>query len=113
MHDFVKHIWIILVISTAFSLIGYIMTSQFQPSFMRELNKIQSIPQQRIDATYRYIEAIESGEITPSDTLSSEPPKKYYKEQTRASSQSSLSAKYQKPLYVRDKRNPCILHKLK
>lgn len=111
MHDFVKHIWIILIISTAFSLIGYIMTSQFQPNFMKELSKIQSVPQQRIDATYKYIEAIESGEITPSDSFSSEPPKKYYKEQSKTSYQPTTSDKYSKPLYVRDKKNPRILHK--
>ena len=110
MHDFVKHIWIILVISTAFSLIGYIMTSQFQPSFMRELNKIQSIPQQRIDATYKYLESIENGEIVPND--------KYYSETevqqaNPKSASSQQSEKYQKPLYIRDKNNPRILHKCK
>lgn len=110
MQDFVKQIWIILVISTTFSVIGYIMTSQYQPLYLKELSKIQSIPQQRIDATYKYIESIENGELVPNDN--------YYSETTiqqnnPKSASSKHNQKYKKPLYIRDKNNPRILHKCK
>ena len=70
----------------------------------------------------RHIEAIENGKEDISKGILYSPPKKYYRPINRSkiykvtrsyskvSSESKSDNKYQKPLYVRDRNNPNILH---
>lgn len=78
---------------------------------MKTLKRIQSEPQRRVDAIYRYIEAIENGEDT-SAYISSEPPRKYYAQEETGNTLNKArpEQRYKRPLYVRDKHNPRILH---
>ena len=89
---------------------------KYQANYLREYRKIKSVPQERIDATYRYIEAIENGEEDISNGILIEPPKKYYKksyEKIDKSSQPTADKKYQKPLYIRDRNNPSKIYPYK
>lgn len=83
--------------------------------YFKEVRKIHSFPQQKIEAIERYVEAIETGQIDFKNGLfPSEPPKEFYKappEQASVQSVASQTKTYNKPLYVRDKNNPLLMYK--
>lgn len=86
-------------------------------SSLEELQRYKSEPQRRVDATFRYIEAIENGEELGEGGFLSVPPAKYYDEYVPKYKLSSLKTDektcnkpYQRPLYIRDKHNPKILY---
>lgn len=131
MENFIKYTWMFLVASGFLCLIVNLPYSAWQNAYIDELNKIQTAPQVKIDATYRYLEAIESGKEDISKGILPSPPKKYYrkipKEQIRRVSRAyavlgddmefplkrqkvKIYKKYEKPLYRRDIKNPRILH---
>lgn len=115
MRNIIKTAWIILVITTIFSMFTYFLSRYLQPMYYKEVRKIHSFPQQKIEAIERYVEAIETGQIDFKNGLfPTEPPKEFYKSQPEQVSVQSVMSKmktYDKPLYVRDKSNPLILYK--
>ena len=111
MHNALKYIWITLTIFTLMGLISLIPFDKYQSMYLKEYHRIKSEPQRRVDATYRYIEAIENGLEDISNGILSEPQKKYYTNiETKKAPQPPVK-KYQKPLYVRDKHNPNIWYR--
>lgn len=111
MHNALKYIWIILTIFTLMGLISLIPFDKYQSMYLKEYHRIKSEPQRRVDATYRYIEAIENGFEDISSGILSEPPKKYYTDIETKKAPQAPAKKYQKPLYVRDKYNPNIWYR--
>lgn len=114
----IKYIWIALLF---IMLLGLFINTPVEKShevYMKELDKIQSEPQRRLDATHRYIEAIENGEEDIANGIKKTPPRKYYidsedEEFPLAESKEEKTTsqkKYSRPLYIRDKNNPKILH---
>ncbi len=131
MENFIKYTWMFLVASGFLCLVVNLPYSAWQNAYIDELNRIQTAPQVKIDATYRYLEAIESGKEDISNGILQTPPKKYYRkipreqirrvsrayasldydmELPRRKPQTKVQKKYQKPLYRRDPKNPKILH---
>ena len=93
---------------------------------MNEINRIKSEPQRRVDATYRYVEAINNGTEDLSQGLNMIPPRKYYIDNEddeyytplpygkQATQQvQKLPQNGPKPRYRRDKNNPKILYPYK
>ncbi len=118
MHDFLKGLWIVLWIFTLLGILSLVPVDRYGRDYMKELNRIKSEPQRRIDATYRYIEAVEDGLEDISGGISSEPPAKYYDNpygRNNASRTKNVvkDNKYAHPLYIRDKNNPNILYPYK
>lgn len=111
MYSALKYIWIILTIFTLMGLISLIPLDKYQSEYLKEYHRIKSEPQRRVDATYRYIEAIENGLEDVSDGILSEPPQKYYTDFEVKKVSEKPAQKYQKPLYVRDKHNPNIWYR--
>ena len=111
MHNALKYIWITLTIFTLMGLISLIPFDKYQSMYLKEYHRIKSEPQRRVDATYRYIEAIENGLEDISNGILSEPPKKYYTNNETKKAPQPPVKKYQKPLYVRDKHNPNIWYR--
>jgi len=119
MGEVIKYIWMFLFFMFAIDILMKTPIKQYHQDYINELNRIRSIPQKRIEATYRYIEAVENGSEDVSNGILTEPPKKYYidsedeefyKITTAPKKESKSENKYTKPLYVRDKDNPQILH---
>ena len=121
MDEFIKYTCMFLFIMSTFGIFMNIPVEEYQKSYLDELNKIKTAPQKRLDATYRYIEAIENGQEDISQGVSSEPPRKYYIDnedeefyktsKPKTDKQKSVeNKKYQKPLFIRDEKNPTILH---
>lgn len=116
MRDLIKSIWILLAVFSILGLLSLVPLDKYQYNYMKEFRRIKSEPQRRIDATYRYIEAIENGEEDISKGILIEPPAKYYDkfvDSTSSTTKSEDVGKYQKPLYIRDKNNPNILYRYK
>ncbi|MBQ8459289.1 hypothetical protein IJ541_04210 [bacterium] len=109
MPDIIKQIWILLFVISLMGLLSMLPVEKYQKAYLNELNRIKTEPQRRIEATYRYIEAIEDGLEPTENGILYDPPEKFY-EQSNQISQKISPKKYQKPLYIRDKKNPKILH---
>lgn len=133
MENFIKYTWIVLVFTGFFGIIFNLPFDLWGQAYQDEVHRLQLTPLRRIDATNRYIEAIENGQEDTSKGIKTTPPKKYYREIPYKSvkrigrlyiydyspegystdkTQRKEEKKYQKPLYRRDKNNPNILHKV-
>lgn len=84
-------------------LVALVPFDKYQSAYMKEYHKVKSAPQKRVDAAYTYVEKVESGEAED--------------EQTQRKTQVEKRIKYaqpnpnnRKPIYIRDKNNPNILH---
>lgn len=75
MQNALKYIWITLTIFTLMGLISLIPFDKYQSMYLKEYHRIKSEPQRKVDATYRYIEAIENGLEDISNGILSEPRK--------------------------------------
>ncbi len=102
MDSILKKVWIFLLIFTGMGLVALIPLDKYQSAYMKEYHKVKSAPQKRVDAAYTYVEKVESGET---------------EEQTGQNAQIAKRIKYtqpnprnRKPIYIRDKNNPNILH---
>ena len=120
MNELLKLIWVLLSAFALMGVIAMIPLDKYQEVYLDELHRIKTEPQRRMEATLRYIEAIENGEEDISNGILSTPPKKYYPapiprikkaENNTTETTSHNQNKYEKPLYIRDKNNPNILHK--
>ena len=133
MENLIKYVWITVAIMGSFAMIVGLPFDAWSNAYRNEVSRIQMIPLRRIDATNRYIEAIENGQEDISKGIKPNPPKKYYRdipsknvkrigrlyiydytpqEPDEETEESRQAKKYQKPLYRRDKDNPNILHKV-
>lgn len=130
MEKFIKYAWIVIAVTGSFGMLVNLPYDIWEQAYMNEVHKIQLVPLRRIDATNRYIEAIESGQEDISKGIKSAPPKKYYREIPYQNvkrvgrlyiyddypehdiQEAPEEKKYAKPLYRRDKDNPYILHKV-
>lgn len=124
--DVIKHFWIALLAITVIGLIISMPVEKTHKSYQKELNKIQEMPQKRLDATERFVDAIHDGTEDLSQGLRMDPPRKYYvdseDEEFYKMTKSSLSQKYSshghspksgvKPRYKRDKNNPKVLYRV-
>lgn len=116
MKDVIKTAYIILIITTIFSMFTYFLARYLQPMYHNEVKKMRSFPQEKIEAIYKYVEAIETGQIDSEKGFSSEPPKQFYNQSepvTPIAASFDKQKRYSKPLYIRDKNNPKILHPYK
>lgn len=102
MADILKKIWIFLTIFTVMGLIALIPFGKYQRAYMKELHRAKSAPQKRVDAAYTYVEKVESGEI--GETSEQNPP------QVKKRIFIPPNPRHRKPIYIRDKKNPRILH---
>lgn len=110
---YVKRVWIFVAATALMGLIANIPYKKYQKAYLDEFHKIHYAPQRRIDATNKYIEDIENGLVDISNGILTTPPPKYYSDfDTKYVHKVTPIPlkKYQKPLYVRDKSNPKILH---
>ena len=131
MEKFIKYAWIVIAITGSFGMLVNMPYDVWEQAYLKEVHQIQLTPLRRIDATNRYIEAIESGQEDLSKGIKPSPPKKYYREipyqnvkrvgrlyiydspaDYEYEQQPAPEKKYQKPLYRRDKDNPYILHRV-
>lgn len=115
MHDLLKGIWIVLWIFTLLGVLSLIPLDKYERIYVNELRRVKSEPQRRVDATYRYIEAVEEGNEDISNGIFSDPPAKYYDNYDYNNSakyplEKVKENKYSRPLYIRDKYNPKILY---
>jgi len=102
MQETIKQTWTAFTISAIVaSLLSFIPVQKMQSKYMSEFYRLKSEPQKRIEATFRYIEALEDG--TPHPEISSK--------NIPNNTKQDVQKPYQKPLYVRDKHNPKILHR--
>ena len=133
MNDFVKYVWMILFLIGCFGIVTHMPYDMWRQAYMDELHKIQIVPIKRIDATTRYIEAIENGQEDISNGILPTPPKKYYRnisykdvkrigrvyiydgsnfqEHAQPAPQQPVK-NYKKPMYRRDKDNPNVLYRV-
>ena len=113
MRETIKWIWIILFVIFVMGIISLLPYDKYQSSYIREIYRLRAIPQERVDATYRYIEAVENGLEDLSNGISTEPPKKYYNKTSFSHNRQAVRPvkKYSKPLYIRDKKNPNIWYR--
>lgn len=112
MHDLLKGIWLVLCIFTLLGVLSLIPMDKYEKKYMKELYRVKSEPQRRVDATYRYIEAVEDGVEDISGGILTYPPAKYYAnydDQNKPSNRPK-EINYSRPLYIRDKYNPNILY---
>lgn len=113
MKEVLKTAWIILIIMCCLSMFAYVLSRYFQPMYYKEVRKMHSFPQEKIEAIERYVEAIETGQIDSEKGFSPEPPKQFYKNESQQATpivSPNVQKRYSKPLYVRDKNNPKVLH---
>lgn len=117
MYDLLKSLWVLLAAFSILGLLSLIPVDKYQVHYLNELDRYKSEPQRRIDATFKYMDAIENGEEDISNGFLTEPPQKYYEPykpkyslNEREPVESSSENKYQRPLYVRDKHNPKIIY---
>ncbi len=113
MREILKLIWTFLFVIFILGMLSLIPYQKYQTMYFNELYRMRSIPQQRVDATYRYIEAVENGWEDLANGILTEPPRKYYSEPDKVHQSPSPEKKYSKPLYVRDKKNPYVWHRYK
>ncbi len=128
MLDFFKSVWVLLFIVMLLGLLMSTPVEKTKQEYDKEISKIQTEPQRRVDATYRYVEAIENGSEDLSRGLKMVPPRKYYIDnedeefynfinyhQAKSSyvpyaQTNRVMEKKLKPRYRRDKNNPKILY---
>jgi hypothetical protein len=130
MENIIKYIWVTMIFAGSLAIIFNTPYEVWKKAYMDEVHRIQVAPIRRIDATNRYIEAIESGQEDISRGIRPTPPAKYYRnvqyEKVKRVGRVFIydydgdievqpkpeEKKYQKPLYIRDENNPDILHKV-
>lgn len=103
MDSILKKVWIFLLIFTGMGLVALVPFDKYQRAYMKEIHKVKSAPQKRVDAAYTYVEKVESGEI--GETSEQNPPQ--VKKRIRYV---QPNPRHRKPIYIRDKNNPKILH---
>jgi hypothetical protein len=126
MTDFFKSIWLLFFSMMILGLMFSIPVEKPQKAYFKEIERIKSEPQRRIDATYRYVEAIDNGTEDLSQGLNMIPPRKYYIDNEDEEFYTQIPQRHHvnkpvenatqtriKPRYRRDKRNPKILHPYK
>lgn len=111
MYETLKYIWLCLTIFLVCALIAFLPFDRWQKAYMDEYYRIKNEPQRRIEATYKFIEEVEDGKIDISKGIDFETylSKITPKKNVKVSAKTSVKP-YQKPLYVRDKYNPKVLH---
>lgn len=111
MYDCIKYAWIVLTVFTICGLIAMLPYEKWQKAYFKEYHKIKHTPQHRIDATYKYIEEVENGNIDTENGIDFETyiKKLTKQEKEKPSTKILITKPYQKPLYIRDKHNPKIL----
>lgn len=87
-------------------LIALVPFDKYQSAYMKEYHKVKSAPQKRINAAYTYVEKVESGELQERQTEKD-------KQQTKRIKYVQQNPTNRKPIYIRDKNNPNILHPYK
>lgn len=84
---------------------------EYQRAYIDEITRIKSEPQRRIDEIYKYIEAIENGEIDAPEPVVVNNNRDNFKNIEKVKNETSKTDKpFQRPLYVRDDKDPNILH---
>ena len=123
MSDFFKNLWILFFVLMILAILMGTPIERSQHEYYSEINKIKSTPQRRVDATAKYVEAIDEGTEDLSQGLNMIPPRKYYVDSedeeyykiipnSHAHNQTSIQYEQRKikPKYKRDKNNPKILY---
>ena len=111
MHDTLKYVWLILTIFTVCGVIALLPYDKWQKAYLKEYHRIKNEPQKRINTTYKYIDEVENGTINIDNGLDFETYlKKITNEEKEKTSFKRIVKPYQKPLYVRDKYKPWLLH---
>lgn len=118
MNDTLKYIWVGLMLFCIFGLVISIPVQKYQDKLKTAILKKKYAPQARVDATQKYIDAVEIGTV---DTVYSfgyspeflEMAKVEFDNKTKSENmlRQTPSDNVRKPLYIRDKNNPNILYK--
>lgn len=117
-HKILTKFFITLTAFTILGLISMIPMDKYQKSYMEQRQKIQASPQINVEATEKYVEAVEEGVEDTSKGIQGHAPKKYYSKVLQKKSDTKRkfkikTKKHRKPLFVRDKKNPKILRRYK
>ncbi len=111
MYDTLKYVYIWFSVFSVWALIAFLPFDRWQKSYIDEFHRLKYEPQRRIEATYKYLEDVEDGKISIDDGVNFESYlEKITPKRTAVAKPDRPVKPYQKPLYVRDKYNPRILH---
>lgn len=106
MHGLLKKIWVLLLFFTVLGLLAMVPLDKYQKAYLDEYHRIKARPQKRVDDAYKYVEYLENGG-EPTQTLTV--PESYGKT-FRPRKVTFNDPRHRKPVYIRDKNNPKILH---
>lgn len=101
-----------MIVFTIFGLLALIPIGKIQRAYLSDLNRIKHKPQKRVNATMRYVDAVEMGVEDASKGILTNPPAKYYKKVVILRHKTN-NGEYRHPLYIRDKHNPHILYRVR
>ena len=113
-HDILKKFFLVLIAFTILGLISMIPMGKYQKAYNKQRLRYRNAPQEHVEATERYVDAIMDGEEDVSKGIKARAPRKYYlpffnKDKNEVEHAKIKVRKYDKPLYVRDKSNPKVL----
>ncbi len=113
MRETLNIIWAVLFTIFIMGLLMLIPYKKYQTAYKTYIHKYRSMPQERVNATYKYVDAVENGLENTSNGILTEPPKKYYSVHfpKRQEISHNTDNKYATPLYIRDKHNPYLWHR--
>ncbi len=106
MHGLLKKVWVVLFFFMILGLLAMVPLDKYQKAYLDEYHRIKAKPQKRVDAAYTYVEYLENGG-EPTSTLTA--PEAYNKT-FRPRRVIFNDPRKRKPVYIRDKNNPKILH---
>lgn len=109
MHGFLHKIWVVLFVFMIFGLLAMAPVNKYQKSYINAYRKMQAKPQLHLDANYKYADYInEGGDSRVANKLFKKWSNDYSsvsKTKQKVHSQTSI-----KPYFIRDKKNPKVLH---
>jgi len=116
MNDTLKFIWVGLIIFCIIGLLVSVPVEKAQTKLQKSILKHKLAPQARLDATNKYLELYEKGNIDEIYSFGVSPELKnmYDIELNKKVSEyedKTPRAHVRRPLYIRDKNNPNILYK--
>lgn len=108
MDRILKKIWVVLFFFMILGLMMLIPVDKYQKVYLDAYHRKKAAPQKRVDAAYTYVEYLNDGG-EPTNTMTA--PISYTNRQVpQRLKYSAINSNHRKPLYIRDKNNPNVLH---
>lgn len=105
MLDFIKNVWIGIFIFFIFNFMA-IPIYKYKKPYLKYINSIQQLPQQRVDAEILYSQYVEdNGQLAKEEFIKRQ--QSYRKNQLPPA---QTEPKIRRPYYIRDDKDPNILH---